>query len=207
MEMNATRVVNAPPEAVWSALNDPDVLKDCIPGCESFTRESDSQWRAVVATRIGPVSARFTGKVELADVAPPTGYTLKFEGQGGAAGFAKGEAKVSLAPADAGRTALSYTAKAQVGGKLAQIGSRLVDGAAAKMAEDFFAPFRRAGCAARGRRRAAGAGSDGGAAGRPELRALRRHHSDRRDPDLLVGSRPALTSRAETSWTASISKF
>jgi uncharacterized protein len=141
MEMSSTRIVNAPPETVWNALNDPDVLKDSIPGCESFTRESDSQWRAVVATKVGPVAARFSGKVQLADVIPPTSYTLKFEGQGGTAGFANGEAKVLLAPADAGRTALSYSAKAQVGGKLAQIGSRLVDGAAAKMADDFFARF------------------------------------------------------------------
>ena len=141
MEMSSTRIVNAPPETVWKALNDPDVLKHSIPGCESFTRESDSEWRAVVAAKVGPVSARFSGKVTLADVTPPTGYTLKFEGQGGAAGFASGEAKVALAPANSGQTSLSYTAKAQVGGKLAQIGSRLVDGAASKMADDFFDRF------------------------------------------------------------------
>jgi uncharacterized protein len=141
MEMSSTRVIGAPPQAVWEALNDPDVLKECIPGCESLTRESDSEWRAVVAAKVGPVSARFTGKVALADVAPPTGYTLKFEGQGGAAGFANGEAKVSLAPTNENQTQLSYKAKAQVGGKLAQIGSRLVDGVAAKMADDFFARF------------------------------------------------------------------
>jgi carbon monoxide dehydrogenase subunit G len=141
MEMSSTRVVNAPPEVVWQALNDPDVLRDSIPGCESFTRESDSDWRAVVAAKVGPVSARFTGKVQLTDVVPPTGYTLRFEGQGGAAGFANGEAKVMLAPADGNRTGLTYTAKAQIGGKLAQLGSRLVDGAAAKMADDFFARF------------------------------------------------------------------
>jgi carbon monoxide dehydrogenase subunit G len=141
MEMSSTRVVRAPPDTVWRALNDPDVLKACIPGCESLTRESDAEWRAVVASKVGPVSARFTGRIALVDVVPPTGYTLKFEGQGGAAGFANGEAKVSLAPANEGETALSYTARAQVGGKLAQIGSRLIDGAAAKMAEDFFACF------------------------------------------------------------------
>jgi carbon monoxide dehydrogenase subunit G len=141
MEMSNSRVIGAPPQAVWEALNNPDVLKECIPGCESLTRESDSEWRAVVAAKVGPVSARFTGKVALADVAPPTGYTLKFEGQGGAAGFANGEAKVSLAPTNGNQTQLSYKAKAQVGGKLAQIGSRLVDGAAAKMADDFFARF------------------------------------------------------------------
>ena len=141
MEMSSTRVVRAPPETVWRALNDPDVLKAYIPGCESLTRESDSEWRAVVASKVGPVSARFTGRIALVDVVPPTRYTLKFEGQGGAAGFANGEAKVSLAPANEGETALSYTARAQVGGKLAQIGSRLIDGAAAKMADEFFACF------------------------------------------------------------------
>jgi len=141
MEMSSTRIVAAPPAAVWAALNDPDVLKACIPGCETFERVSDTEWRAVVAAKVGPVSARFTGRVQLADLDPPNGYTLKFEGQGGAAGFANGEAKVGLAPADAGATALAYSARAQIGGKLAQIGSRLVDGAAAKMADDFFERF------------------------------------------------------------------
>ena len=141
MEMTSTRVVDAPPDKVWAALNDPAVLKDAVPGCESLERVSDHEWRAVVATRVGPVSARFNGKMTIADSDPPNGYTLKFEGQGGAAGFANGEARVALAPADGGKTALTYTAKAQVGGKLAQIGSRLIDGAAAKMADDFFARF------------------------------------------------------------------
>jgi len=141
MELTSTRVVDAPPEKVWAALNDPAVLKDAVPGCETLERISDNEWRAVVAARVGPVSARFNGRMLLADLDPPNGYTLKFEGQGGAAGFANGEARVSLAPAEAGKTALTYTAKAQVGGKLAQIGSRLIDGAAAKMADDFFARF------------------------------------------------------------------
>src|SRR5437868_5003640 len=141
MEMSSTRVVHAAPQAVWNALNDPAVLKECIPGCESLERVSDNEWRALVAAKVGPVSARFNGTMRIIDPTPPTGYTLKFEGQGGAAGFANGEAKVSLAPANEGETALSYTARAQVGGKLAQIGSRLIDGAAAKMADDFFACF------------------------------------------------------------------
>jgi carbon monoxide dehydrogenase subunit G len=139
MELSSTRIVHAAPDVVWNALNDPAVLKDCIPGCESLERQSDGEWRTVVAAKVGPVSARFNGKMQIIDPTPPTGYTLTFEGQGGAAGFAKGEAKVSLAPSDGGDTALSYTAKATVGGKLAQIGSRLIDGAAAKMADDFFA--------------------------------------------------------------------
>ena len=141
MELSSTRIVHAAPIAVWNALNDPAVLKDCIPGCESLERLSDREWQAVVATKVGPVSARFNGKMQIVDPTPPTGYRLTFEGQGGAAGFAKGEAKVSLAPSEGGDTALSYTAKANVGGKLAQIGSRLIDGAAAKMADDFFTRF------------------------------------------------------------------
>ena len=141
MEMTSTRVVNAPPDRVWTALNDPAVLKDAVPGCESFERVTDTEWRVVVAAKVGPVAARFNGRITLADLAPPTAYTMKFEGQGGAAGFANGEAKVSLAPSGSQATALTYTAKAQVGGKIAQLGSRLIDGAAAKMADEFFARF------------------------------------------------------------------
>jgi carbon monoxide dehydrogenase subunit G len=140
MEMSSTRLIAAAPEAVWQALNDPTVLKECIPGCESFTRQTDSQWCAVVAAKVGPVSARFTGIMELQDVVPPTSYRLQFKGQGGAAGFANGEARVALAPVPEG-TSLQYSATAQVGGKLAQIGSRLVDGVAAKLADDFFERF------------------------------------------------------------------
>ena len=98
MEMTSTRIVNAPPDEVWTALNDPAVLKDAVPGCESFERVTDTEWRVVVAAKVGPVAARFNGRITLADLAPPTAYTMKFEGQGGAAGFANGEAKVSLAP-------------------------------------------------------------------------------------------------------------
>ena len=141
MEMQSTRVISAPPAAVWEALNDPEALKACIPGCESFSQESDTRWRAVVAAKVGPVSARFTGAIELADVVAPTRYTLRFQGQGGAAGFANGEARVELSPAAGGQTSLAYTAKAQVGGKLAQIGSRLIDGVAARMADEFFERF------------------------------------------------------------------
>ena len=140
MEISSNRTIAAPPGAVWQALNDPEVLRECIPGCESFTREAESQWRAVVAAKVGPVSARFTGTMELLDVVPPTSYRLQFKGQGGAAGFAQGEARVSLSPVGE-ETSLAYSATAQVGGKLAQIGSRLVDGVAAKLADDFFERF------------------------------------------------------------------
>jgi hypothetical protein len=141
MDLSNTRVVPAAAPAVWEALNDPDVLKACLPGCESFERTDDGAFKVVIAARIGPVSARFNGRMTMTDVDAPNAYTLHFEGQGGAAGFAKGEARVSLAPSGAAETALTYVVKAQVGGKLAQIGSRLVDGAAAKMADDFFARF------------------------------------------------------------------
>jgi hypothetical protein len=141
MEITQTRLIAAPPRRVWEALNDPETLKACVPGCESFERTGDNAFRSTVAARIGPVSARFIGNLTLADVVAPTGYTLKFEGQGGAAGFASGEAKVSLLPAPGDATSLTYAVKAQVGGKIAQVGSRLVDGAAAKLADDFFARF------------------------------------------------------------------
>ena len=141
MELASTRIVPARPHAVWAALNDPDVLKACLPGCESFVRSGESAYAVVIAARVGPVSARFNGRMTMSDIDAPNGYTLHFEGQGGAAGFARGEARVTLAPEGAQHTAMSYVAKAQVGGKLAQLGSRLVDGAAAKMADDFFARF------------------------------------------------------------------
>lgn len=142
MEMTSTRSVPAPLETVWAALNDPAILKECIPGCETIAPDGENAYRIALSARVGPVAAKFTGRMQLADVDPPHGYTLSFDGQGGAAGFAKGEAKVSLAPAENGAaTALSYTVNAQVGGKIAQIGSRLVDGAAQKLADDFFGRF------------------------------------------------------------------
>ena len=140
MEMNGSRTVPADIDTTWRALNDPEVLKACIPGCELVERVSDNEYRLTMTARVGPVSARFTGRIVLADIVAPTSYTLSFEGQGGAAGFAKGEARVALADNNPG-TRIDYQAKAQVGGKLAQIGSRLVDGAAAKVADDFFARF------------------------------------------------------------------
>ena len=142
MEMTSTRSVPAPVATVWAALNDPATLMACVPGCESLEPDGENAFRIALAARIGPVAAKFTGRMQLADIDAPNGYTLMFEGQGGAAGFAKGDAKVQLAPeANGATTALSYTVKAQVGGKIAQIGSRLVDGAAQKLADDFFARF------------------------------------------------------------------
>ena len=142
MEMQSSRTVPAPVPTVWAALNDPAFLKDCIPGCETIEPDGENAYRIAIAARIGPVSAKFSGRMQLSNIDPPKGYTLGFEGQGGAAGFAKGEAKVALDPAENGTaTTLSYTVTAQVGGKIAQIGSRLVDGAAQKLADDFFARF------------------------------------------------------------------
>jgi hypothetical protein len=141
MELTQSRNIAASPPTVWAALNDPAVLQACIPGCEKLDRVSDTEWQAIVATRIGPVQARFNGRVQLADLQPPTAYTLRFEGQGGAAGFASGEARVSLAAAGDSTTTLTYTANAKVGGKIAQLGARLIDGAAAKLADDFFTRF------------------------------------------------------------------
>lgn len=140
MELTSSRTVPASVDTTWSALNDPETLKACIPGCESIERAGENELKATVTARVGPVSARFTGLIRLSDIVPPKSYTIHFEGQGGAAGFASGEARVALAAQDGG-TRIDYTAKAQVGGKLAQVGSRLIDGAAAKLADDFFARF------------------------------------------------------------------
>jgi len=141
MELSNTRIVPASPQVVWNALNDRALLKDCLPGCETFERGADGAYTVVMAARVGPVSARFTGRMTMSDIDAPRSYTLHFEGQGGAAGFARGQAHVALTPEGEQHTSMTYTAKAQVGGKLAQIGSRLVDGAAAKMTDDFFARF------------------------------------------------------------------
>ncbi len=140
MEMTGEQLIPASQADTWTALNDPEVLKACVPGCESIDRESDTEFIVNMTARVGPVSAKFKGKLRLSDVRPPQSYALSFEGQGGVAGFAKGAAQVSLAPEGEG-TKLSYRVKANVGGKLAQIGSRLVDAAANKVAGDFFRAF------------------------------------------------------------------
>lgn len=129
-----------PSPRVWEALNDPAVLKDAIPGCEKLEAQEDG-WRITLLAAVGPVKARFNGKLAVQNVCPLQSYTLVFEGTGGIAGFGKGSADVSLQPADGG-TLLSYAAKAQVGGRIAQVGSRLIDGVAARLAGEFFARFR-----------------------------------------------------------------
>jgi carbon monoxide dehydrogenase subunit G len=140
MDMNGEYQIAAPRQRVWEALNDPEMLRQCIPGCEEIVKVSDVEWTAKVTAKVGPVKAKFAGKVTLSDLDPPNGYTITGEGTGGAAGFAKGGAAVKLVDQGAG-TLLTYTVKAQVGGKLAQIGSRLIDGTARKLAEEFFSAF------------------------------------------------------------------
>jgi hypothetical protein len=140
MQMTGQYRIEAPRQSVWEALNDVEVLRACIPGVEEIEKTSDTAFTAKVKAKVGPVSARFAGDVTLSDLDPPNGYTIRGEGKGGAAGFAKGGAKVRLSD-DGDATLLSYDVDAQVGGKLAQIGSRLIDGTAKKMADDFFSRF------------------------------------------------------------------
>jgi hypothetical protein len=140
MTMNGEYQLAAPPETVWEKLNDPATLKACIPGCEQLEKTSDTEFQAVATQKIGPVKATFKGKVTLSDIDPPNGYKISGQGEGGVAGFAKGGAVVKLAPKDGG-TLLTYSVEAQIGGKLAQLGQRLVNGAAKKVADNFFQNF------------------------------------------------------------------
>ena len=141
MDMSNSVVLPSTQARVWEALNDPAILKQCINGCESMEKTGDNQYAVVMTVAIGPVKAKFKGNLRLTDIDPPNSYMLQFDGQGGVAGFGKGAAKVALAPEGDG-TRLSYTVNAQIGGKIAQLGSRLVDGASKKMADDFFQAFR-----------------------------------------------------------------
>jgi uncharacterized protein len=140
--MTGEQLIAAPQQATWEALNDPDVLKACVPGCESITLVNPNEYQVLMTARVGPVSAKFRGRLSLSDIKPPHSYSLAFEGQGGPAGFAKGGAQVKLFP-EKDQTRLVYEAKANVGGKLAQIGSRLVDAAAKKVADEFFNNFNK----------------------------------------------------------------
>jgi len=165
MELNGERIIPAPVERTWAALNDPEVLKACIAGCEQFEPAGDNAYAALLAVRVGPVNARFKGNVRLNDIVPPASYTIAFDGQGGVAGFGKGSAQVALAAEGAAQTRLSYRVQAQVGGKIAQVGSRLVDAAAAKVAGDFFDAFE-------ARLRSEGAGEAAPPPAVPAARAL-----------------------------------
>jgi carbon monoxide dehydrogenase subunit G len=142
MDLTGEYRIPAPREAVWKALNDPEILKQSIPGCDEIQKLSDTEMTAKVTARVGPVKASFSGKVTLSDLDPPNGYKISGEGQGGVAGFARGGADVRLKPDEAGAgTILTYTATAAVGGKLAQIGSRLIEGTSKQMADQFFGKF------------------------------------------------------------------
>ncbi|MGH8734831.1 MAG: SRPBCC family protein, partial [Burkholderiales bacterium] len=140
--MTGEQLIAAPQAEVWRALNDPEILKACVPGCESITLVNENEYHVLMTAKIGPVSAKFRGRLSLSEIKPPHSYSLFFEGQGGAAGFAKGAAQVKLA-GEKDQTRLSYDVKANVGGKLAQIGSRLIDAAAKKVADDFFSNFNK----------------------------------------------------------------
>ncbi|HWI10219.1 MAG TPA: carbon monoxide dehydrogenase subunit G [Burkholderiaceae bacterium] len=141
MELQGERTIPASVDTTWSALNDPQVLKSCIAGCESLERSGPDAMTAVVALKVGPVSARFKGNLSMSNVQAPNSYTINFDGQGGVAGFGKGAADVALTAQGAQQTLLKYSARATVGGKMAQIGSRLIDATAAKITEDFFKAF------------------------------------------------------------------
>ena len=140
MEMQATRSLSVTQQQAWQALNDPEVLKLCIPGCDKVEATAEHEYDIGMALRIGPVSAKFKGHIVLSDIVPPASYRISFEGQGGPAGFGKGSAQVQLTPTAAG-CELAYTVNASVGGKVAQLGQRLIDGAAKSLAEDFFKRF------------------------------------------------------------------
>ena len=142
MDMTGEYRIPAPREKVWAALSDPETLKRSLPGCESLEKVSETEFVATVVAKVGPVKAKFNGNVGLTNLNPPESYTIAGEGKGGAAGFAKGSADVRLTETDANATVLVYTARADVGGKLAQLGSRLIDGTAKKMADEFFENFR-----------------------------------------------------------------
>ena len=144
MEMQASRPLAVGQQQAWDALNDPEVLKACIPGCEQLTKDDDTHLSTVVKVKLGPVKATFKGKVELSELDPPNGYRIAGEGEGGIAGFAKGGARVHLSDAEGGQTLLRYEVEAQVGGKLMQLGSRLIDSVSKKLADEFFANFAKA---------------------------------------------------------------
>ena len=179
MEMTGEQLIQASQADTWAALNDPEMLKACVPGCESIDRTGDTEFVVQMTARVGPVSAKFKGKLNLSNMNPPHSYSIAFEGQGGVAGFAKGGADVSLTP-EGHSTKLAYKVKANVGGKLAQIGSRLVDAAANKVANDFFVSFNEK-------------------VGKPQHAAEEGHHDEHhpepvpRDPDLPQISNASLS--------------
>lgn len=196
MDMTGERRIPAPREVVWNKLNDPEVLKASIPGCESLERVSENEMKATASVKIGPISARFNGKVQLSDIDAPNGYTINGEGQGGVAGFAKGGAKVRLDEAEAASTLLRYEVHAQVGGKMAQLGARLIDATAKQMADQFFERFsNQVAAPAPEPAEAVAAPAAAGEtafpstpAQRPDQRTEERHYPGLKEPVLFPGS-------------------
>src|SRR5471032_3057655 len=196
MELNETHHLPVPQNVAWEALNDTEILRACIPGCESIEADGENAYAVAMTASVGPVKAKFKGRMNLVDIDAPHTYTIVFEGQGGTAGFGKGQAKVNLEPGDnADSTTLSYTANAQVGGKLAQIGSRLVDGAARKIAGEFFKRFGAQFAGDSDSGTAASADSDQAAAAQTDTES-----NDAADTDSDAGA-----TKGKRSWTAWIS--
>lgn len=149
MNLQGSFVLDAPQAEVWRALNDPAVLCLCVPGCESLEATGDGHFKMKMAVKVGPVAARFDGSIQLKDVEPPNAYTMSFDARAGVAGFGKGSAKVSLTTTESGACELAYAVNAEIGGRIAQVGQRLVDGVARSMAKDFFSRFEKQLIAAR----------------------------------------------------------
>jgi carbon monoxide dehydrogenase subunit G len=196
MELTETHTLPVAQQRTWDALNDTEVLRACIPGCESIDPDGENAYLVTLSAAVGPVKARFKGRMQLTDIDAPNAYNIVFEGQGGAAGFAKGSARVTLEPEGDAATKLTYTANAQVGGKLAQIGSRLVDGAARKIAGEFFKRFGA---------QIAGDG-DGTAAADGDEAAAAQTGTESNDASAPESGADADATKRKRSWTAWISK-
>ncbi|ALE53408.1 carbon monoxide dehydrogenase subunit G [Paraburkholderia sp. RL17-368-BIF-A] len=201
MELTETHTLPVSQQRTWDALNDTEVLRACIPGCESIDPDGENAYLVALSAAVGPVKARFKGRMQLTDIDAPTSYNIVFEGQGGAAGFAKGNARVVLEADGDAATKLSYTASAQVGGKLAQIGSRLVDGAARKIAGEFFKRFS----AQVGGGNASAAGADD-AGNVPDAAAADAAGHNTASTDAEEGESGGDATKRKKSWTAWISK-
>ncbi|MEC5408823.1 carbon monoxide dehydrogenase subunit G [Paraburkholderia sp. MPAMCS5] len=199
MELTETHTLPVSQQRTWDALNDTEVLRACIPGCESIDPDGENAYLVALSAAVGPVKARFKGRMQLTDIDAPNAYNIVFEGQGGAAGFAKGNARVVLEADGDEATKLSYTASAQVGGKLAQIGSRLVDGAARKIAGEFFKRFGAQVAGAGGG--AANPAEDSAATATPQTAAHNTESTDAAD-----GESGGDATKRKKSWTAWISK-
>ncbi|MEX3853742.1 MULTISPECIES: CoxG family protein [Paraburkholderia] len=204
MELSETHTLPVAQQQTWDALNDTEILRACIPGCESIDPDGENAYLVTLSAAVGPVKARFKGRMQLTDIDAPNAYTIVFEGQGGAAGFAKGNTQVTLEADGDAATKLSYTANAQVGGKLAQIGSRLVDGAARKIAGEF---FKRLSAQLSGENSADEA-ADGDASVETETEAEAASASEQTESkEAADGESGGEAKKGKKSWTAWISKF